>query len=91
MRLVPGATFDLEEDENGEAYDVLRASDRQRIRERVHRDRPFLVVGSPKCTDYCWFNVTVNRHRMEPAELKRRLAERKVIGAKTPADPVYSH
>ena len=51
MGLVPGATFDLQEDENGVAYDVLKASDRQRIRERVARDRPFLVVGSPPCTD----------------------------------------
>ena len=51
MGLVPGATFDLAEDEHGIAYDVLKAADRQRIRERVARDRPFLVVGSPPCTD----------------------------------------
>ena len=80
MRLVPGATFDLDEDEFGQSYDVLRAADRERIRARVHRDKPFLVVGSPKCTDYCWFNTNVNHHRMQPEELKRRLVEREVIG-----------
>ena len=32
MALVPGATFDLEEDENGVAYDALQAVGRQRIR-----------------------------------------------------------
>ena len=53
MGLVPGATFDLHADEDGVAYGVLKAVGRQRIRERVARDRPFLVVGSPPCTDWC--------------------------------------
>ena len=48
MSLVPGATFDLQEDEDGVAHDVLKAADRQRIRDRVDRDKPFLVVGSPE-------------------------------------------
>ena len=48
-QLVPGATFDLEEDERGQSYDVLKKEDRARIRERVRRDKPFLVIGSPKC------------------------------------------
>ena len=52
MGLVPGATFDLCEDEHGVAYDVLKAVDRQRIRERVSWGRPFLVAGSPPCTDW---------------------------------------
>ena len=71
-----GATFDLEEDEHGQTYDVLKASDRARIRDRVNRDKPFLVVGSPKRTDYCWFNTAVRHHRMSPEERARRLAER---------------
>ena len=40
MALVPGATFDLYEDEQGVAYDVLKAVDCQRIRARASRDRP---------------------------------------------------
>ena len=52
MGLAPGATFDLCEDEHGVAYDALKASDRQRIRDRVERDKPFIVVGSPCCTDW---------------------------------------
>ena len=52
MGLAPGATFDLCEDEFGATYDVLKAADRQRIRARVSRDKPFLVVGSPPCTDW---------------------------------------
>ena len=78
MGLVPGATFDLHEDEDGVAYDVLTAVDRQRIRERAARGRPFLVVGSPPCTDWCYYNVQVNHRHMAPAELRRRLIERQV-------------
>ena len=78
MGLVPGATFDLCEDEHGVAYDALEASDRQRIRKRVRRDKPFLVVGSPPCTDWCFYNVGINHKKMAPEELKRRLIEREV-------------
>ena len=79
MALVPGATFDLEEDEHGVAYDALKAVDRQRIRERVLRDQPYLVVGSPKCTDYSSLTVNLQHPRMTEAEVKRRLAEREVL------------
>ena len=78
MALVPGVTFDLYEDEQGVAYDVLKAADRQRNRARVSRDRPLLVVGSPPCTDWCWYNVHANHKRMPAAELRRRLVERQV-------------
>ena len=79
MALVPGATFDLEEDENGVAYDALLAVDRQRIRERVIRDEPYLVVGCPKCTDYSALTVNLQHPKMTEKELRRRLIEREVL------------
>ena len=79
MALVPGATFDLEEDENGVAYDVLKAEDRQRIRDRVIRDKPYLVAGSPKCTDYSSLTVNLVHPKMSKEELRRRLIEREVL------------
>ena len=79
MTLVPGATFDLEEDENGVAYDALVAEDRQRIRERIIRDEPYLVVGSPKCTDYSALTVNLQHPKMSEKELRRRLVEREVL------------
>ena len=79
MALVPGATFDLEEDENLVAYNVLLAADRQRIRERILRDEPYLVVGSPKCTDYSNLTVNLQHPKMDKEELRRRLAEREVL------------
>ena len=79
MALVPGATFDLEEDENGQSYDVLKAADRQRIRDRVIRDEPFIVIGSPKCTDYSSLTVNLQHPKMTEVELRRRLVEREVM------------
>jgi len=79
MALVPGATFDLEEDEHGVAYDALKATDRQRIRDRIQRDKPYLVVGSPKCTDYSSLTVNLQHPRMTEAEVRRRLVEREVL------------
>ena len=65
--LAPGTTFDLCEDEFGATYDVLTTAGRQRIRARVSRGKPFLVVGLPPCTDWCWYNVYVNHRRMPAA------------------------
>ena len=78
MGIVPGATFDLYEDQEGVADDVLKAEDRQRIRTMVSRDKPLLVVGCPPCTDWCFYNVVLNHPRMPVAELRRRLIERQV-------------
>ena len=48
--LRPGSTFDLQYDENGDSYNFLTAVDRQRARDRVNREKPYLVIGSPPCT-----------------------------------------
>ena len=53
--------------------------DRQRIRKRVLRHKPYLVVGSPKCTDYSNLTVKLQRPKMDREELRRRLAEREVL------------
>eukprot|EP00974_Lingulodinium_polyedra_P071635 6929489-Lingulodinium_polyedra.AAC.1 len=68
LSLREGSTFDLYEDEHGERYDFLTARDRQRARERLREERPWLVVGSPPCTDYCQFNEGLNFKRMPEAE-----------------------
>eukprot|EP00969_Alexandrium_andersonii_P021803 954312-Alexandrium_andersonii.AAC.1 len=36
--------------EDGVAYDLRQARDRQRSRERLRAERPWLVIGSPPCT-----------------------------------------
>ena len=78
MGLVPGSTFDLQEDEHGEAYNVLLAEDRARIRARIERDEPFLVVVSPDCRGWGSFNEDTNFQKMSPEAVRRRLVEREV-------------
>ena len=71
--LAPGATFDLRVDEHGLSYDVLKTTDRQRIRERLDRERPWLVVGSPPCVDWGIFNQNLDLRRMTESEVRRRM------------------
>ena len=52
LAMTPGSTFDLSVDEHGNRYDFLLAADRRRARARLRRERPWLIVGSPPCTDY---------------------------------------
>ena len=65
-------------DENGEVYDFLKSEDRQRCRERLRVERPWLVVGSPPCT---WWSalMALNRARMSPLEAARRDTEAKTL------------
>ena len=76
--LTAGSTFDLCSDESGGPYDFRKAGDRQRCRERIRAEQPWLVIGSPPCT---WWSslMAINIPRMEPAEASRREAEAKVL------------
>lgn len=78
MVLWPGSTFDLASDENGQSYDLLLARDRQRVRERIQTEKPWLVIGSPPCRDYSTLNEGLNFRKMPEEEVRRRLAARAV-------------
>ena len=49
LAMMPGSTFDLSVDENGNRYNFLLAADRRRARARLRRERPWLIVGSLSC------------------------------------------
>ena len=78
MTLVGGPTFDLRCDANGVAWDFRRKADRQRAREQIRRERPFLLIGSPPCTAFSAVQA-LNRERLGPEELRRRRAEAMVL------------
>ena len=78
MSLVGGPTFDLRKDANGVAWDFRRADHRRRAREQIREEQPFIVIGSPPCTDFCMIQ-NFNRHRWGPAEVRRRRAEAMVL------------
>ena len=73
--LYPGlranSTFYLVADEHGQTYDFRRAADRQRCRERLRTERPWLVIGSPPCT---WWSslMALNRAKLSDQEIERR-------------------
>ena len=68
MSLVGGPTFDLRCDANGVTSEFRRAADRRRAREQIKRERPFLVVGSPPCTQFC-STQSLNHGRVGADEL----------------------
>ena len=78
MSLVGGSTFDLRADANGRAWDFRKAEDRRRARAQIREEQPFLVIGSPPCTEFCAIQ-NLNRHRWSPAEVRRRHAEAMVL------------
>ena len=78
MSLVGGPTFDLRRDASGVAWDFRRADHRRRARQQIREEQPFIVIGSPPCTDFCAIQ-NLNRHRWSPAEVRRRHAEAMVL------------
>ena len=74
LSLVGGPTFDLRSDANGIAWDFRKAEDRRRAREQIARERPFVVIGCPPCTEFSTVQV-LNRHRIPADERHRRRAE----------------
>ena len=77
MSLAGGSTFDLREDENGVRWDVRKGEDRDRARRRILKERPFLVVGSPPCTEFCSVQA-LNQDRFSEEERQWRRVEAKV-------------
>ena len=77
----PGSTFDLHCAEHGEQYNFLLAADRRRWRARLRRELPWLLVGSPPCTEYCLLQRNLNHPRMDPEEVRRRRAEAALLFA----------
>merc|ERR1712242_435708 len=78
MSLVGGSCFDLRCDANGVAWDFTKAADRERARAQIRREKPFLVVGSPPCTEFSSVQ-NLNRRPFSAAEARRRRAEAMIL------------
>ena len=48
------------------------------VRQRIQEARPYLLIGSPPCTDRCALHVRLNHPRMDPGLVARRVQEAKV-------------
>ncbi len=58
--------------QTGEKWDFLSAVDRRACWKRLRVEDPWVVIGSPPCTDFCAFNVQWNFPRMDPEVVSRR-------------------
>ena len=63
-----GITFDLQADAAGKSWDFRKAEDRARVRRMIEKEKPFIVIGSPPCTDWNTRNQNFNHPRMTAEE-----------------------
>jgi hypothetical protein len=78
LHLAAGSTFDLIADASGKVWNFLLAEDRARCRRQLAKEKPYLVIGSPPCTQFSRLQ-NLNRNRSDPRERRRRLVEAKVL------------
>ena len=75
MGMRPGMAFDLTvNDENGVPWDFAKKERREAARERLRKERPWLLVGSPMCTAFSLLQ-NLNYAKMDPKDVKRKIAE----------------
>ncbi len=78
LHLTAGSTFDLVVDASGKVWNFLLAEDRARCRRQLAREKPYLVIGSPPCTQFTRLQ-NLNQGRTDPKERHRKQAEAKVL------------
>jgi hypothetical protein len=77
---VNGTSFDMIVDQqSGERWNFLEASDRRKCWERLKQEDPWIVIGSPPCTAFCALNIGLNKNRGDPVQRERRRAEGQVL------------
>ena len=60
-------------DETGKAWDFDDAGQRSKARERLRRDKPMVLIGSPMCTAFCRLQ-SINYAKMDPDRVRAILA-----------------
>ena len=71
--LTPGWSLDLTtKDKDGKAWDFSMKEMRARAINKIKRDRPLLIIGSPMCTDWSSM-MNLNWGKMGAEEKERRL------------------
>jgi hypothetical protein len=79
VHLEAGMTFDLREGRDGKRWNFLQAADRAKARQLISKEKPFIVIGSPPCTDFSSWNTRLNHKRMSEEEVRRRKAEAETL------------
>ena len=63
---------------DGTAWDFTRKSDRNAARDKVRRNEPDFIIGSPPCTAFCAWNHHMNFCKMDPEQVRFTLEEGRV-------------
>ncbi len=72
--LYPGVAMDLTtNDEDGRPWDFDDPQQRQKARDRLRSDQPFVLIGSPMCTVFCRLQA-INFAKMHPDRVRAILA-----------------
>jgi hypothetical protein len=79
VQLEAGMTFDLRMGRDGKRWNFLLAADRARARQLISKEKPFVVIGSPPCTDFSAWNTRLNHKRMSESEVRRRKVEAETL------------
>jgi hypothetical protein len=79
VHLEAGMTFDLRMGRDGKKWDFLKAADRAKARQLISQEKPFIVIGSPPCTDFSSWNTRLNHKRMSEQEVRRRKVEAETL------------
>ena len=71
LRLIPGFAFDVTTvDEEGKPWDFDDPGQRAKARERILREKPMLLIGSPMCTAFsAWQEL--NKHKRDPKLIQK--------------------
>ena len=75
LGILPGTAFDLTvKDENGQHWNFSIPAHRRRAEERIDREQPILLIGSPSCTPFS--NIqNLNKDKRDPQAIERELVE----------------
>ena len=79
-KIIPGSTFDVTGcDENGDSWDFNRQVMREKALKVVEEEEPYLLIGSPPCTNICrWVHLFAARYGWSEEEKQKRRAAAEV-------------
>eukprot|EP00969_Alexandrium_andersonii_P216230 9550787-Alexandrium_andersonii.AAC.1 len=66
--VLPAGALDLRLGPGGQSLNSDLPGDRERAIRLVATRQPYLLIGSPPCTDWCGLNVHANHPRMDQQE-----------------------
>eukprot|EP00969_Alexandrium_andersonii_P206914 9140882-Alexandrium_andersonii.AAC.1 len=74
----PAGAFNIRPSPDGSSWDFSKPADRDLVVRLLGARRPYLLAGSPPCTDWLAFNQNINHPRMDKDVARERLEKASV-------------